>query len=92
MAYGSSTPSTDPSAAAPGMPGAAAAPAGASATGQTPGAGLTDNQIKAITMLMSNLGKQGQMAQGFNASQGQGMYPHTSTIQGGTFFNPNQQR
>jgi hypothetical protein len=83
MGFGTSTPPTDATA----TPAATAAP-GAPAAGST----LTDNQIKAITMLMSNLGKQGQMAQGINAPQGQGMYPQTSTLQGGTYFNPNQPR
>jgi hypothetical protein len=77
--------------ATPEVPGAPAAPAAAPAA-QTPGSGLTDNQVKAITMLMSNLGKSGQNYQGISAPQGQGMYPQTSTLQGGTYFNPNEQR
>lgn len=53
--------------------------------------GLTDNQVKAITMLMSNLGKGGQTA-GMPQPQYQGGPSQTSTIQGGTFINPNAQR
>lgn len=77
---------------APTTPDVAGAPAAAAPPAQTPGSGLTDNQVKAIAMLMSNLGKSGQNYQGISAPQGQGMYPQTSTLQGGTYFNPNQQR
>jgi hypothetical protein len=55
------------------------------------GSGLTNNQVKAIAMLMGNLGKSGQGFQGIS-SQGQRATPQASTIQGGTYFNPNQQR
>ncbi|MFC5476556.1 hypothetical protein [Massilia suwonensis] len=77
--------------AIPEVPGAPTAPAATPGT-QKPGSGLTDNQIKAITMLMSNLGKTGQNYQGIGTPQGQGLYPQTSTLQGGTYFNPSQQR
>lgn len=74
----------------PSIPGMSGAAPGAAPSGQT--ATLSDNQVKAIAMLMSNLDKSGQTAQGMGTPQGQGMYPQTSTIQGGTYFNPHQQR
>jgi hypothetical protein len=88
MGMGTSTAPVTPE--VPGAPGTPAPPATPGA--QRPGAGLTDNQVKAIAMLMGNLGKSGQAVQGISAPQGQSMYPQTSTLQGGTYFNPNQPR
>lgn len=80
MSQGTSAPPVDPNAGASNVAPASSAQ------------GLTDNQLKAIAMLMSNLGKGSSPAAGLNVPQGQGMYPQTTTIQGGTYFNPNQQR
>lgn len=80
MGQGTSAPPTDPNAGASNVaPGSSAK-------------GLTDNQMKAIAMLMGNLGKSGTAVTGMTSQQGPDMYPQTSTIQGGTYFNPNQQR
>lgn len=71
-------------------PVAPAAPA-APATGAPNPSSLSDNQLKAITMLMSQLGKGGSAVPAGSQQQIRpGM--QTQTMQGGTVFNPNQQR
>lgn len=75
---------TPPPAAAP------ATAAGAAATPDKPA--LTDNQVKAIAMLMGNLGKGAPAIAGMQGQPIQQTYPQTSTVQGGTYFNPYQQR
>jgi hypothetical protein len=75
MGIGTSTPPTTPA---------------AQPTAQTPGSNLTPQQTQAIAMLLSQMGKNGQMAGGM-----QGQTPHTqpqtTTVQGGAYFNPNKQ-
>jgi 3-oxoacyl-ACP reductase-like protein len=76
MGQGTSPPPVAPAAPATGAPNASS---------------LSDNQLKAITMLMSQLGKGGSAVPAGSQQQiPPGM--QTQTMQGGTVFNPNQQR
>lgn len=52
---------------------------------------LTPQQTQAIAMLMSQMGKTGQLAPSMQG-QTQQNTPQTVTVQGGTYFNPYQQR
>lgn len=70
----------------PAIPATPAAPASAANTSS-----LNDNQLKAITMLMSQLGKGGSVMPGGLPQQSKPTL-QTQTLQGGTVFNPNQQR
>lgn len=73
MAQGTTTPAPDVT-AAPGAPGTPA---------------LTDQQVKAISMLMGQMGKGAPAVAGMGG-QAQRYIPQTSTMQGGTYFNPQQ--
>jgi hypothetical protein len=52
---------------------------------------LNDNQMKAITMILSQLGKGGG-AMPVGSQQQARPAMQTQTVQGGTMFNPSQQR
>lgn len=75
MGQGTTTPAPDVT-AAPGIPGAPGNPA------------LTDQQAKAISMLLGQMGKGAPVAG--MGPQAQRYIAPTSTMQGGTYFNPQQ--
>jgi hypothetical protein len=74
----------------PPAPAVSAAPASTAATPNQPA--LSDNQVKAIAMLMGQLGKGASGVAGMQGQPIQQTYPQTSTLQGGTYFNPQQPR
>jgi len=81
MGFGTSSPPTTP--ATPAVP-ASTAP-----SGQAQGQGLTPQQIQAITMVLSNVGKSPSIVGGMQSTSPQAV--QTQTLQGGTYFNPNRQ-
>lgn len=81
MGFGTSTPPTTP--ATPAVP-VSTAP-----SGQAQRQGLTPQQIQAITMVLSNVGKRPSIVGGMQSTSPQAV--QTQTLQGGTYFNPNRQ-
>lgn len=71
-------------------PSAPAVPATPAANGQATASNLTPQQAQAIAMLLSQMGKGGQSTAGMQG-QAQRTLPQTSTVQGGSYFNPNRQ-
>ena len=68
-------------------PNVTAGTAGSTTAPSTPS--LTEQQAKAISMLLSQMGKGAPAVAGMNG-QAQRYIPQTSTVQGGTRFNPQQ--
>jgi len=83
MGFGTSTPPTTPT--TPAVPASTAA----APSGQAQGQGLTPQQIQAITMALSNVGKSPSIVGGMQSTSPQAV--QTQTLQGGTYFNPNRQ-
>jgi hypothetical protein len=78
--------------------GASAASGATGATGTSGASGaagtsaLSEQQAKAIAAMLSQLGKNAPAFGGIQGQQTPRNYPQTSTVQGGTYFNPQQAR